>query len=283
MTLMQSGRTNRNSWVCLLVLAALAPAFPSAYGQHEDRPTRLKRVEKTFGDPPEMKRISETDRVWVDAKKHRVVADGYVAMRNGQLEMFACPAGTKEHESVVGLFSKAHVIHAGLLAAGAKSGTPVQWEPSYRAPTGSEIQIHVLWVDKEGKKQVIDARKWIREMGRDRELDTNWVFAGSSFWKDPDSGEERYMAESGDLVCISNFSTATLDIPTKSSHANSGLLFAAYTDRIPVEGTPVRLVFQLVTPNDNAGNKKPAETPKGEAEPKEPKPVVDPTDAKPQP
>ncbi len=65
-------------------------------------------------------------------------------------------------------------------------------------------------------------------------------------WKDPDTGEERYLAESGDLICVSNFSTATLDVPLNSSQANSGLMFAAMTDAIPPEGTPVRLVLQLV-------------------------------------
>jgi hypothetical protein len=229
-----------------------------AIGQYETPQVRRERVEKTFGDPPGMVRLSPTDRVWVDVKNHRVVVDGYIAVRTGQLEMFACPAGMKDHESVVGVFSKAQYVHAGLLAAGAKTGSPVQWEPKYSPPTGSEIRIFALWIDKEGKKQVIDARKWVRELGRQKELDVNWVFAGSGFWTDPDTGEERYLAESGDLICVSNFTTATLDVPMKSSQANAGLLFTAYSERIPPEGTPVRLVLQVVEP----------ETPEVPAEPK---------------
>jgi hypothetical protein len=246
-----------------LSLAALTDL--SAHGQYLSREERLAKVEKTFGEPPNMKRLAQKDRVWVDVKRHLVVVDGYIAMRQGQLEMFACPAGTKEHESVVGLFTKAQLVHAGLLAAGARTGKPVQWEPKFEPPTGSEIEIHALWFDPQGKKQAIDARKWVRQLGsEDKTLEVNWVFAGSSLWKDPETGEQRYMAESGDLVCLSNFTTATLDVPIQSSQANSGLLFIANTDLIPPETTPVRLVFKVVAP---AADKEATATPNSSAKP----------------
>jgi hypothetical protein len=239
-------------WITCFLLSVTNVNQRTSHGQYEDRQARLAKVEKTFGDPPNLKRLAEKDRIWVDVKKHLVVVDGYVAIRNGQLEMFACPAGTKEHESVVGLFSKAKYVHTALLAAGARTGKPVQWEPKFEPPSGSEIEIYALWFDNEGKKQAIDARKWVRQLGKDT-LQVNWVFAGSSLWKDPDTGEERYMAESGDMVCLSNFTTAMLDIPIQSSQANSGLLFVANTDRIPPEGTPVRLVFKVVKPAAETG------------------------------
>ncbi len=217
-------------------------------GQWDGREEILAAVEKTFGDPPGMTRMDPDSRVWANKKTGRVVVDGYVALRAGQLEMFACPVGTKEHESVVAVFSKAQIIHAALLAIGAKPGKPVQWEPQYTPPTGSEIQVMALWKDSEGKKQVTDARQWIHELGTEEgTLDTNFVFAGSGFWKDPDTGKEIYQAESGDLICVSNFSTAMLDVPIESSKVNSGLMFASFTDRIPERGTPVRLVLQLIT------------------------------------
>ena len=207
----------------------------------------LEKVEKTFGDPPGMTRLDKENRVWVDRKAKRVVVDGYIALRAGQLEMLACPSGTKEHESVVAVFSKAQMVHAGLLVVGGKVGTPVVWDPTYKAPTGSEVQVIALWKDADGKKHNIDTRKWVHELGTEKgTLNTNFVFAGSKLWKDPDTNEERYLAESGDLICVSNFSTATLDVPLNSSQANSGLMFAAMTDAIPPEGTPIRLVLQLV-------------------------------------
>lgn len=236
--------------------------------QNEDRYTKpssspwsgkekqLKAVEKTFGDPPGMVRLDPVSRVWIDKKKKRVVVDGYVALDVGQLEMFACTSGTKEHESVVAVFSKAFIVHAGLLAVGAKTGSPVNWEPEYQPPTGTEIEIFCLWVDEQtGERKNINARKWIREIGtEDQTLDTNFVFAGSRMWKDPDTGQEMYQAEAGDLICVSNFATATLDVPMKSSQVNSGLMFAAFEKRVPPRGTPVRLVLQVVNKSKPAVN-----------------------------
>ena len=242
----------------VITLSTLGPTL----GQWEGRERILSNVEKTFGDPPNMVRLDPVSRIWVDKQKKRVVVDGYIALNAGQLEMFACIVGTKEHESIVSVFSKAQLVHAGLLAVGAKTGTPVKWEPEYAPPSGSEVQVFVLWMDKDGKRQNTDARKWVREVGTDdTTLDTNFVFAGSILWKDPDSGDEKYMAESGDLICVSNFSTATLDVPMKSSQVNSGLMFAAFTDRIPERDTPVRLVLQVVEPEKSADARN-AATPK---------------------
>ncbi|MEM7558209.1 MAG: YdjY domain-containing protein, partial [Planctomycetota bacterium] len=104
--------------------------LPLAHGQYNEE--LLKKINATFGDPPGMKKLDESSRVWVDKKNKRVVVDGYIALQAGQLEMFACLAGTKEHESVVAVFSKAFIVHAGLLAVGAKTGNPVQWDPEYK-------------------------------------------------------------------------------------------------------------------------------------------------------
>lgn len=226
--------------------ADTAAAERSQWDSAADR-RQLQKLKETFGDPKGMVRLDPISRVWADRKKKRVVTDGFIALREGQLEMFACLVGTKEHESVVAVFTKAQFIHAGLLAIGAKKGTPVKWRPEYQAPTGSKIRVMALWRDKDGKKHAIDAREWVRENKRDGgALDVDFVFAGSIFAKDLETNEEVYEAESGDLVCVANFTTATLDIPIRSLDANTLLSYIAYTDRIPPQGTPVRLVFELI-------------------------------------
>jgi hypothetical protein len=205
---------------------------------------RLALVEKTFGDPPKATRIAKDGRVWVDKANRRLIVDGYVCLRQGQLEMFACPTGTKEHESVVALFTKAQYVHAGLLAAGAKVGKPTQFEP-YQPATGSTIKIKALWFDEKGGKRSESAQAWVRFIGSDRQLRYDWVFAGSGIYKDEETGQETYLAEGGDLICVANFPSATLDLAVRSDDTNSGLSFAANTDRIPKEGTPVRLVLEI--------------------------------------
>ncbi len=250
-------RTRLKTWVLLAIFLQTTGGLTLALcpAQWEGREQLLSEVEKAFTAPPDATRLSAKERVWVDRKNHRVIVDGYIAVREGQLEMLACPVFTKEHEAVVAVFCKAATVHAGLLAAGASTGKPVQWEPAYTPPTGSEIQIQAEWSDLSGKKQEIDARRWVRQGGQeDKHLQYNWVFAGSGFWEDPETKQRRYLAESGDLICVSNFSTATLDIPVKSTEANSGLLFLAYTQRIPPSGTPVRLILNVVQPKQAIKN-----------------------------
>jgi len=73
-----------------------------------------------------------------------------------------------------------------------------------------------------------------------------WVFGGSHIAQDRNTGEEFYLADrTGDFVCVSNFPTATLDLPVQSSSENSALGFEAFTDNIPPKGTKVRL---FITP-----------------------------------
>ena len=155
-------------------------------------------------------------------KNARCMVDGYVSLREGYLEMFACIVGTKEHESVVAVKTKAQTVHAALLAVGAKQGTPVQWVPSSKPATGTEIDVEVHWLDDKGKWKKAKAQDWIRDIETKKPMTQPWVFAGSGFWKDHETGKEFYMAESGDFICVSNFTTAMLDVPIESSQSNEG-------------------------------------------------------------
>jgi hypothetical protein len=193
--------------------------------------------------PIDAKKLPKPDEVWVDTKNRRVLVDGFVSLREGYLEMFACIVGTKEHESVVAVKTKAQTVHAALLALGAKPGTPVQWQPEFKPPTGTEIDIEVHWLDDNGKWQTAKAQDWIRNSKTEEPMKQPFVFAGSGFWKEPETGKEYYMAESGDFICVSNFTTAMLDVPIESSQSNEALNFEANPKRIPELGTPVRLVL----------------------------------------
>jgi hypothetical protein len=84
-----------------------------------------------------------------------------------------------------------------------------------------------------------------------------WVFAGSGFWVDEDTGTRHYHADSGDFICVSNFATAMLDLPVKSSQENSSLSFEAFTENMPAKGTKVRLV--LIPKIEEKKDDKPAE------------------------
>lgn len=198
-----------------------------------------------FSPPPGAKKLPKPDEVWVDAEKKVVYVDGYVSLREGYLEMFACLEGTKEHESVVAVRSSAATVHAALLSIGAKPGHPVQYRPKFKPPAGDVINVDLLWLDQKGKVQKGRAQDWIRDARTKKPMKQNWVFAGSGFYTDPDTGKRYYMAEAGDFICVSNFATATLDVPIESTASTDGLLFEANPDRTPELGTPVRLVLSV--------------------------------------
>jgi hypothetical protein len=101
-----------------------------------------------------------------------------------------------------------------------------------------------LWEDERGQRQQARAQAWVKNVRTDKEMKEDWVFAGSGFWVDEETGDRHYLADGGDLICVSNFPSATLDLPIESSQANASLLFSAFTGRIPPVGTKVRLVLR---------------------------------------
>jgi hypothetical protein len=195
-------------------------------------------------EPVGAKRLSPRYPIWIDTKEKVVLVDGQICLREGMLEMFACTRNTKEHEAIVSADTKAFLVHTGLLALGAEVGHPVQFQPEFKPPEGTEIDVLVRWKDEHGKDHSARAQDWIKDNKTKKEMAYPFVFAGSGFWTDPDNGKKFYQAEGGDFVCVSNFGTAMLDIPVKSSQSNDELEFEAFTEKIPPLGTPVRLVFK---------------------------------------
>jgi hypothetical protein len=266
-------KRNRLCVTVAMVAAALfagATLAPRAAKLRAEEPSKNDQVEKNAGEdasvdsssdepaaaasptkpvpklpePKGAKRLSPKYDVWIDPKRKAVIVDGQVSLREGMLEMFACTRNTKEHEAIVSVNSRAYLIHTALLYLGAEPGRPAQFVPKYRPPTGTEIEVTVEWRDERGKPQTARAQDWIRDINTEKAMTHPFVFAGSSFWTDEETKKKFYQAEAGDLICVSNFSTAMLDIPVESSPENSELAFEAFTKRIPPLGAPVRLVLK---------------------------------------
>ena len=157
--------------VCWFLLASAAPGIsqesaglPPADnrpvdGEATDQPPRLPSPE---GAKPLFK--GGDFAAWVDPRRGVVLIDGQVTLRAGPLEMFACIQKTKEHESVVAVNTQAFPIHAALLALGAEPGHPVQFQPKFAPPAGTEIDIEVRWRDTEGQWQSARAQEWVRDV-----------------------------------------------------------------------------------------------------------------------
>ena len=195
---------------------------------------------------PELRRLSKTDEIWLDVPGKRVVVGGRIALAEGEIEVFACPKGSKEHEAIVATLCPARLVHAGLLAIGLEPGNPVSFDPEYVAAKGPKVAVLVRWKDADGAWQERPAQELIRNTKTGEQLAADWVFAGSGFWRDPADGTEHYQADGGDMICVSNFPGAMLDLPIESSDANESLLFQAFEGRVPPPGTAVELVLTPV-------------------------------------
>jgi hypothetical protein len=222
----------------LLVMTSLCVAADPPAKKEAEKPAQGKKVEigknVVFEITPEGKR--------------RVVVESVVCLREGPLEMFMCRKFTKEHESVVCADMDARDLHKALLLAGAVAGSPVKFEPKYQPATGSVIKVSVRYLD-DGKEKTIDARSWVRDAKTSKELDKDWVFGGSFFFT-PELQDEKapkrqlYAANGGEVVCVSNFGTAMMDLPIHSTDQNEELMFEAFKGRVPPLGTKVTVIFE---------------------------------------
>lgn len=251
--------------------------------------------------------LNKQETVLLDADGKRLILKSEVVLTEGLLELLACLKQTKEHEAILSVPCKAREVHAGLLALGAEPGTPVQFTPDFKPPTGQKIEIFLTWTDENGKRHRDPAQSWVRhatrryfieplaklpngvEFPKDKnlkydekrgellwygsmtdderdlyfslskdkayrkavqslfdqtqlkEMDASFVFPGSSFYTDERTNQEYYQAEAGDLISVANFASSVIDISAESSNTNEGLLFEAYTERIPPVGTKVEI------------------------------------------
>ncbi len=214
---------------------------------------------KSGSKPAEAKKVEVGKNVVFEVLpdgKRRVVVEAVVCMREGPLEMFMCRKNTKEHESVVCSEMDARDIHKALLLAGAVAGSPVKFDPKYQPVKGPVIKMSVRYTDG-GKEKTIDARSWVRDVKTRKELDKDWIFGGSFFFAPPnDPNRQLYAANGGEVVCVSNFATAMLDLPIQSSDLDDDRSFEAFKERIPPLGTKVTVIFE---PQPEKKEVKPAE------------------------
>jgi hypothetical protein len=209
----------------------------STLGFSNDQPATSKRVAAGKNVVLEIpSKAGEPRRV-------RIAAE--VTFLEGPIELLLCRKHTKEHEAILAADVDARHVHTALLAAGAKEGHTVKFAPKYVPAAGSKIKV-MLEYQKDGKTTVVPARDWIRDMKTRKPLSIDWVFGGSLFFPDPEDPKKPklYAANGGDLICVSNFDTAMLDLPVPSTQLDGDLQYEAFTERIPPLGTKVTVILE---------------------------------------
>jgi hypothetical protein len=237
-----SGRT------ALILLGGLA-AFAALSCRAEAPPKDPPKATDPPKAAPEIKRkpIGKDISFETDGDERRVIVTAAVVLRQGQLEGLLCRKNTKEHEYILATQADARQIHAALVVAGAKPGSPVQFQPKFKPAHGTTIKISLQY-QKDGKTVTLPAQQWVRDVKTKKDLDIDWVFAGSRLLPDPEDDKKPpfYLANQGDVICLCNMDTAMLDLPVASPTALADRNYEANTERIPPLETKVDVIFEVV-------------------------------------
>ena len=202
----------------------------------------------------------------VDRRKSEVIIRSQIASRNGFLEQLVCKAGTREHESLLAVEAAPKMIHAAFLAAGFTPGSPGSWTETqpdasgksvvnFQPPTGSKIELFVRW-DDDGRINERALCEWVRGVSPNNSSTTpivfpcnRFLFAGSHIRPNPKSlgPGEHYVADyTGSVVGLVTFGDEVIAfeevIPDRVDVAPA--MWESWTDRIPVEGTPIELIIR---------------------------------------
>jgi hypothetical protein len=218
---------------CSLFALVWAANVQSADPSSSSKEEKVKQVE-----------VGKNVKLEIDGDKKRVLIDAEVCLRDGLLEQLMTRKQTKEHEAILAVDTDAKVIHAALLLTGVKPGSPVKFGEKVTPATGPVINISLRYEEKD-KTVTVPAKDWLRGSKGKKLPDFDWVFAGSKLVPSPDPKEKPYfLANDGDVICVSNFESALLDVNIASTADNDSLNFEANTPKIPEKGTKVTVILE---------------------------------------
>lgn len=146
------------------------------------------------------------------------------------------------HRMYVAAFDK---LPEGLVLPERDDELPIRYQAKFKeltwfGPMSAAQRERLLSLSRDAAYQA--AIRTFFTQGKSRQLDVGWVFAGSGYYVDEKTGEKAYLAEGGDLICVSNFPDAMLDLSVKSTDKqDEGLLFEPWTERVPPRGTEVTM------------------------------------------
>jgi len=208
----------------------------------------------------------------IDFENRCVDLEATICLDKGLLELIACTKGSKEHESIVAVSSKAMHIHTALLLLGANNGNPAmrkqvgddekRWVNI--PPRGDPIDVFLVTTNKDGKATqrpisdfVVHSSQWLDEVDgevidapkrsekradeSEKRLPNTFLFAGSHL-RDNGPGPRQYLADfSGNAISIVTFGDELLCLPFHQTQENDALMWQVKPESLPKTGTKVTL------------------------------------------
>lgn len=195
--------------------------------------------------------------------KKGLEVSGKVVMQQGILDFLAVITGGREYESVLALDVKPSMLHASLIAIGAKSGpTPsyIEWKTKQDTEAGkkdvkplepgSSLQLTLVWKTPDGKTHEVPAVSFLyNRRTKQVEPQTNpWIFTGGYFGKSIE-GKTIYVAdEDGAVISVVPESSAVINLAVSAGNPydspDEG--FMPNKDVVPPRDTPVVLRISLI-------------------------------------
>jgi hypothetical protein len=200
-----------------------------------------------------------------EAGESFIEVEARTCLDRGLLEQIACAPNSREHESLVVVKPRPSQIHAALLMAGFKAGSPGKWiyeDEKLRTvnPTGDALSVHVRYTNAAGEVVEHPIRQWIRAATFDADgqkiekppvafPDHPWVFAGSRIAPNPPfMGEgEHYVADmTGSIIGLVTFGDEVIGFSRVMSDQQDvqPLEWEANTEAMPPADTPVVIVLK---------------------------------------
>ncbi len=217
-------------WAALLILAVPTCALsdsPPQPGIGSGKPRNIKPF---------------APGVRIDWGERRVEVDARVVLRKGPLELLACTAGTKEHESILVVQASATHIFQAMGLIGLEAGHPSRFdEPSQKVlpPSGQPLSIQVRFRNKK-VATTVPVDRWLLNASTGEPVENLvWVFSGSRVF-----GDGRLGADSeGTVLCVVDFDTALMAVGAAHSADNEALWVVANPDLIPPMKTRCTLLI----------------------------------------
>ena len=216
------------------------------------RASAAKAIDAPAADPalaPDegLRKLLGTMGVRWSSAERKLEVSGWVNMQTGLVEVFACAPQGKTHESVVVLDCVPSGLHAGLLALGARSGTPVEMgtDGKYTQPTGDRIEVFVRWTDAQGAEHVARAEDWIWNETEKRAMQpSSWIFAGSFVQPSSDPSARATFAADYIKSLVTTYHDATSILENPYPEGDDDTVYYANEKAVPPVGTPITAIFQ---------------------------------------
>lgn len=175
----------------------------------------------------------------IDTSAHTVTCSGALNMDKGPIEYLAVTPRGKTYESLLRIDVRPIHLEVALLLLGLDPVNNLRYQGDDRIPAGPPVEVRVQWRGPAGAEHDVRAEALVkREPGGAAMAEHDWSFTGSRLI------HEGLQADlDGSLIAIWHDPAAVLDNPLRSGSDNAWMVDS---DRAPVHGTPVRIVFHPV-------------------------------------